>query len=86
MKKYIVILVLGFLVGFTGKSDARSGYGYRGGFHRGYGYRGGCYHGGYYGPRACIAYRPYCGPRFWIPGFWGWDNWHRWVWFPGYWR
>ena len=86
MKKYIVILAIGFLACLAGDTYARGGYGYRGGFRGGYrsecGYRGGYYRSGY-----CAApYVAYCGPRIWVPGFWGWDSWHRWVWFPGYYR
>lgn len=79
MKKYVVILTVVFLACFAGKSEARGwgGYGYRGGYCR-----------GYYAPRAYVAcYHPYYRPmHVWIPGYWGWDYYHRWVWFPGYWR
>jgi len=89
MKKYIVILAIGFLVGFAGRSDARGGY-YRGGYgyHGGYAYRGGYCgpHAYYCPPRPCVAYNPYYYGRVWVPGYWGWNRWHRRMWFGGYWR
>lgn len=79
MKKFIIIFSVAFLVCLAGSTEARGHYGYRGGYHYGYGYRGGYYPRPYY-------HTYYYGPRVWIPGWWGWNRWHRWVWFPGYWR
>lgn len=94
MKKYIVILVVGFLLAFAGNSEARGyarrGYGYHGGYayHGGYGYRGGYYGGrGYYcAPRPYVAYRPYYYAHIWVPGYWTFDAWGRRIWISGYWR
>jgi len=88
MKKYIVILVVGFLLAFAGNSEAR-GYGRGGyGYHGGYGYRGGYYasRGYYCAPRPYVAYNPYGYGRVWIPGYWGWNRWRQRIWLGGYWR
>jgi hypothetical protein len=72
MKKLIVILTLGFLVGFSAKSEA---WGYRYcGWHR-------CW-----APRPVVVVRP-CLRPLWIAPHWAWDyRWHRNVWVRGYWR
>ncbi|HSY77838.1 MAG TPA: hypothetical protein VK890_13315 [Bacteroidia bacterium] len=85
MKRFIVILTLGFLLSFAGNSQAR-GY-YRSGYHGGYAHYGYCGHRGYYyAPRPYVVYHPYYYDHVWVPGFWGWNRWNQWVWFNGYWR
>ena len=85
MKKHLVILTLGLLLGFAGTSSAR-GY-YHGGYRGGYSHYGYCAPRGYYcAPRPYIAYNPHYYGRIWVPGYWGWNRWHRRIWFGGYWR
>ena len=71
MKKIIVILTLGFLVGFSGTSQA---YWHRCGWYRG------C------APRVVVGFHPYYRPMWYAP-HWGWDwRLRRNVWVRGYWR
>ena len=80
----ILILLFGILVFTTASAQhGRGGCGFRGGYstRTSYGYR-----------VSRPTYNPYYSRpvypinRIWIAGYWGYNYYGAWVWFPGYWR